>query len=79
MGAFVDWIQAELKQRGWSQATLAERSGLSLSSVKSVLVSGRRQPGMKFFTGLSTAFMMPLADVIVIWEGGERESQDDKG
>ena len=70
--SFSDWIRAEIKRRGWSQATLAERADISLSSVRRVLVTGRRKPGMRFFTGIARAFEMPLAEVVVIWEAGER-------
>ncbi len=75
MTDFSDWIRVEIKRRGWSQATLAERAGFSRSSVTAVLTTGRRKPGMKFFFGIATAFEMPLADVVVIWEkAGQRES-----
>lgn len=74
MTDFANWIRDETKRRGWSQATLAERAGLSLSSVRAVLVTGRRKPGRKFLFGIATAFEMPLVDVIVIWEAGERVS-----
>lgn len=74
---FSEWIRTEIKQRGWSQATLAEQTGLSRSSISKMLTSGRRKPGMKFFAGISTAFEMPLADVVVIWERG-KEQEDRK-
>ena len=76
MTDFADWIRAEITHRGWSQATLAERAGFSRSSVTAVLTTGRRKPGMRFFTGIERAFEMPLAEVVVIWEAGERESDD---
>ena len=77
MANFSEWIRAETKRRGWSQASLAERAGLSRSSISGMLTSGRRKPGMKFFAGIAKAFEMPLAEVVVIWEqAGERESWD---
>jgi len=73
---FQDWVRAEMKIRGWSQATLAERAGFSLSTVAAVLTSGRRKPGMKFLLGIASAFEMQLVDVIVIWkEAGYSEKQ----
>ena len=68
--SFSDWIRDEIKRRGWSQATLSERAGLSRSSISGMLTSGRRKPGMKFFAGIATAFEMSLAEVVVIWERG---------
>jgi lambda repressor-like predicted transcriptional regulator len=72
MTDFSTWVLTETKRRGWSQATLAHRAGISLSTVRAVLVTGRRKPGRKFLLGIATAFEMPLVDVIVIWEAGER-------
>jgi transcriptional regulator with XRE-family HTH domain len=63
---FATWIRDELNRRGWSQVTLAERAGLSHSSISKILISGRRKPGMKFFAGIAMAFEMPLAEVILI-------------
>jgi lambda repressor-like predicted transcriptional regulator len=70
---FPTWVLAETKLRGWSQATLAQRAGLSRSTVRAVLVTGSRKPARKFLLGIATAFEMPLVDVIVIWEAGERD------
>ena len=69
---FATWIRDELNRRGWSQASLAERAGLSRSSISKMLTSGRRKPGMRFFVGIAAAFEMPLVEVIVIWEEGQR-------
>ncbi|MCX6064202.1 MAG: helix-turn-helix transcriptional regulator [Chloroflexi bacterium] len=72
---FATWIRDEIKRRGWSQATLAERASLSRSSISKMLTSGRRKPGMRFFAGIATAFEMPVVDVIVIWEGSSEEAR----
>ena len=69
---FATWIRDETKCRGWSQAMLAERAGLSRSSISKMLTTGRRKPGMRFFVGIAAAFEMPLVEVIVIWEAGQR-------
>jgi transcriptional regulator with XRE-family HTH domain len=65
--SFSDWIRDEIKRRGWSQAILAERAGLSRSSISGMLTSGRRKPGMKFFAGIAKAFDLPLAEVVIMW------------
>ncbi len=62
MTDFADWIRTEIKHRGWPR---------SLHGV----TTGRRKPGMRFFLGIARAFEMPLAEVVVIWEAGERESR----
>lgn len=66
MTVFSKWIRDELNRRGWSQAGLAERAGLSRSSISKMLTSDRRKPGMRFFVGIAAAFEMPLAEVILI-------------
>ena len=65
---FAIWIRDETMRHGWSQASLAERAGLSRSSISKLLTSGRRKPGMRFFAGIAAAFEMSLADVILISE-----------
>jgi transcriptional regulator with XRE-family HTH domain len=74
MTDFPTWVLTETNRRGWSQATLAQRAGISLSTVRAVLITSSRKPGRKFLLGIATAFEMPLVDVIVIWEAGEREA-----
>ena len=77
MTSFSDWIRDETMLRGWSQASLAERAGLSRSMISKMLTSDCRKPGMKFFVGIANAFEMPLADVILISERGrQRENQE---
>jgi transcriptional regulator with XRE-family HTH domain len=73
---FGTWIRAELNRRGWSQATLATRAGLSRSSISKMLtIIGRRKPSMKFFVGLAAAFELSVVEVIVIWEAGQGERE----
>ena len=73
---FATWIRDEIQRRGWSQVTLAEQSGLSRSGISKMLRSGHRKPSMRFFAGIAAAFEMPLVEVIVIWEAGQRESEE---
>jgi transcriptional regulator with XRE-family HTH domain len=75
---FPTWVRAEAKRRGWSQVTLTEQSGLSRSGISKMLTSDHRKPGMRFFVGIAAAFEMPVVDVIVIWEAGQRESDQDR-
>lgn len=72
---FSDWVLTESQRRGWSQATLAARAGLSLSTVRRVLVTGSRKPGMRFFTGIARAFELKVAEVVVIWEQAEKTEE----
>jgi transcriptional regulator with XRE-family HTH domain len=72
---FATWIRTELNRRGWSQTSLAERAGLSRSSVSKMLITGRNKPGMRFFVGIATAFELSVIEVIVIWEAGQEERE----
>ena len=72
MSDFREWVLTETRRRDWSQAELAERAGVSLTTVRRVLVAqgrGQRQPGFKFFSGIAVAFDLPLAEVVTIWQG----------
>ena len=50
-----------LKENGWTQEQFAQRAGVTLSTVQSVL-SGRRRPGAKFILGLINVGV-PLEEV----------------
>jgi transcriptional regulator with XRE-family HTH domain len=69
MSDFREWVLSESEQRGLSRVQLAERAGLSLTTVRRVLVNGQRQPGMKFFGGIARALDLPLTEVVAIWQG----------
>ena len=51
---FANWLQQELHTRGWNQAELVRRSGLSVAYVSN-LVSGMRSPGANAINGLAHA------------------------
>ncbi len=74
---FAVWIRDEIKRRAWSQTSLAERAGLSRSSISKMLTSGRRKPGMRFFAGIAIAFEMSVAEVILIEERGRLQLNQD--
>ena len=78
MTDFATWIRDETKRRGWTQACLAERAGLSRSMISKMLTSDQRKPGMKFFVGIATAFEMPLKEVILISERGRQPREQDE-
>ena len=56
---FVVWLEDELETREWSPSDLARRSGISQSAI-SLVMNGKRSPGMEFFDGISKAFKVPL-------------------
>lgn len=48
------WLEKELKDRGWSHRELARRSGLSQTSISSVLSEADKQkPGLDFCVAVS--------------------------
>lgn len=62
---FINWINRELEERGWSQQELSRRAGLSQSAISMVL--NGREPGWDFCEkiagplGKSTRAVMELA------------------
>lgn len=61
--AFGDWLQGELNNRGWDQAELARRSGISTAQI-SRIVTGGRQPGRSSIDGIARALRLPPEDVL---------------
>lgn len=59
---FTFWLEAQLRERGWSQSEAARRGGFSASMIQQVL-SGTTNPGLDFCRGISRAFKLPLEDV----------------
>jgi len=62
MKSFTDWIDSELKRRGWSLNELARRSGMSSASVSMVL-SEQRKPGTEFCRSVADALQVPPEEV----------------
>lgn len=60
---FSEWLAAELSQRGWHQAELVRRSGLSVGHV-SRIITGQRLPGPDAITGIARALKMPAEEVM---------------
>lgn len=51
----IKWVNQELRNRGWSISELARRGGVNQSYISAVL-SGRQNPGPKFYLSVSRAF-----------------------
>jgi transcriptional regulator with XRE-family HTH domain len=51
---FVDWLNKELNERGWSNSELAKRSGMAPSTI-SMIISRQSKPGWDFCAGLAKA------------------------
>ena len=63
METFSDWMEAELKKRGWKPADLSRASGLTDATISRVL-SGVRNPGKSFCIKVAKAFVMSPEDVM---------------
>lgn len=55
---FTEWLDTELKQRGWSRADLARRAHVSQSTL-SLIWSGERAPGPDFCRAVARALGYP--------------------
>ena len=75
--SFVEWLDAELGERGWSPTELARRSGLSQSAI-SLVLSGDRNPGNKFCDGIARAFKLPKETVYRIADILDVKPNDDE-
>ena len=62
------WLHQQLRSRGWTMNELARRSNLSSGFVSQVL-SGKKEPGAKFYQGIAEALDMTA-------EGIERLDQE---
>jgi transcriptional regulator with XRE-family HTH domain len=55
---FKEWLSAEMKTRGWSQAELARRANTSRSAINGLL-SGWRGPGPDLARSIAHALKLP--------------------
>jgi transcriptional regulator with XRE-family HTH domain len=60
-----NWIEQNQRARGWTQAELARRAGISQGAISRVL-SGSRGPGVEFCKSIAKAFSVPDRDVLQI-------------
>ncbi|MBN1887667.1 MAG: response regulator [Thermoflexales bacterium] len=65
--AFLNWLNDELQERGWSMRELSRRMGFSVSTVSRVL-NGEQNPSGDFCQGLADAFNVPVNRVL--WQAG---------
>ncbi len=55
---FTDWLTFEMRQRGWTQAELAIRSGVTPGAISHIF-SGTRKPGIEMLRGIARALSLP--------------------
>lgn len=60
---FATWLMREIETRGWTNAELARRAGISAASI-SMVVSGQKGVGLDFCLGVSRAFGQPPETVL---------------
>ncbi len=58
---FTNWLQDELRKRGWEQADLVRRSGMSQSQISRIM-NGIRRPGPEAMTNIARALRVPVDD-----------------
>lgn len=62
---FPEWLQEQLDSRGWDQAKLAKRSGLTRGAISHVL-NGDRQAGVDFCIAMARAFGIAREEVFKV-------------
>ena len=62
---FTEWLQKAMLERGWSQADLSAKSGISEPHI-SKIVNGRRKIGVDACNAIAKAFNMPPEQVLRI-------------
>lgn len=58
MDIFPDWLNTEIKKRGWSLRELGRRAHLSATTISDV-ISTKAKPGYDFCIGVARAFQLP--------------------
>lgn len=56
--SFAEWLQRGMDVRGWSQAELARRSGVTRGAINGVM-TGARGPGAELCNAIAHAFGLP--------------------
>ncbi len=64
MTTFPMWLQQEMDIRGWSQADLSRKAGITTSTVSNLL-NEMRKPGDEICRALSRALGIPQVEVFV--------------
>ena len=61
--SFVEWLNSELDNKGWSYSELARRGGITHTSI-SKIINERQQPGLKVARGIAKALDIPLEVIL---------------
>lgn len=61
----IDWLNRELRERGWSQRELARRAGVSGATISQVL-SMQQRPTWEFCASVARALRVPVDDLFVL-------------
>lgn len=61
---FAEWLENELRERGWTQTELARRAGMSRAAI-SMLVNGRNHPKAETCIALARGFDLPAETVLM--------------
>lgn len=64
MSEFIEWVHAEMKNRGIGNNELATRGALPPSSVSDIL-NGKMRISYKFCRGIAKVFGIPIEDVLI--------------
>lgn len=59
---FSQWVLAQLEDREWSRADLANRAGLSRTAISDV-ITGKANPGFKLCVAIGNALELPAESV----------------
>lgn len=62
MENFINWLNEELRKRGWNRAELSRKSGLGESTLSSIY-SGSRKVGKKSAQKIADALDLPESEV----------------
>ncbi len=74
---FVDWLKRQLAQRGWRQAELARRSGLTPASISNYFKNRRKHPDSRALAVIARALDLP--DEVVFKAAGVLSSSSLQG
>jgi len=59
---FTEWLTNELTVKGWDQAELSRRSGITTAHISRIM-TGQRHPGSDALSGIARALRLPPEDV----------------
>lgn len=61
--SFIEWLDKEIRKKGWTRSRLAIRSGLTPSAIY-LVASGERQPGPEMCKGIAKALNVSVEEVL---------------